>query len=89
MTISGTKNEIKSINTKKISYIGIKNPHLQSSNNYLRVIGDIIAILKIRSFYKKKKFTTFDQVIVYSPSIFWSIILFKLKKKLVSIKLGD
>lgn len=89
MTISGAKKEIRRINTKKLSYIGVKNPHLQSSNNYLRAIGDIIAILKIRSFYKRKEFTTFDQVIVYSPSIFWSILLFKLKKKLVSIKLGD
>ena len=28
-------------------------------------------------------------MIVYSPSIFWSILLFKLKKKITSIKLGD
>jgi glycosyltransferase involved in cell wall biosynthesis len=27
--------------------------------------------------------------LVYTPSIFWAIILFKLKKKLVNIKLGD
>jgi glycosyltransferase involved in cell wall biosynthesis len=89
MTISGTHNKVREINTKKIKYIGIKNPHLQSSHKYLRVVGDIIAIQKLRNFYNKKNFCEFDQVIVYSPSIFWGIILSKLKKKIVSIKLGD
>lgn len=89
MSISGTKNEVRQISTKKITYISIKNPYLQSNQNYLRAIGDIVAITKLRKFYDKNNFTKFDQVIVYTPSIFWAIILFKLKKKLVSIKLGD
>lgn len=88
-TISGTKDTIKEINTKKIKYIGIANPYLKSSNKYARAFGDIISILKLRSYYDKKKIIKFDQVIVYSPSIFWSILLFKLKKKITSIKLGD
>ena len=82
MTTSGTHNKVREINTKKIKYIGIKNPHLQSSHKYLRVVGDIIAIQKLRNFYNKKNFCEFDQVIVYSPSIFWGIILSKLKKKI-------
>ncbi len=89
ISISGTKKKIRSINTNKLTYISIKNSHLKSENNYLRAIGEILAILKLRSFYKKKDFPNFDQVIVYSPSIFWSILLLKLKKKLVTIKLGD
>ena len=89
MSISGIKNEVRQINTKKITYISIKNPYLQSNQNYLRGLGDIVAITKLRKFYDKKNFTKFDQVLVYTPSIFWAIILFKLKKKLVSIKLGD
>ncbi len=89
ISISGTENKIRIISTNKIKYISIKNSHLKSKNNYLRAIGEIAAILKIRSFYDKKDFPNFDQVIVYSPSIFWSILLLKLKKKIVSIKLGD
>jgi glycosyltransferase involved in cell wall biosynthesis len=89
MTISGTKNKIKVIKTKKITYIGVKNKYLQSSKNYFRAVGDIYAIFRLTNFYNKKDFTEFDQVIVYSPSIFWAILLLKLKKKLVSIKLGD
>jgi len=89
ITISGTKKKIKTINTRKITYVGIKNLHLQSSKKYSRAIGDILAILKLRNFYKKNNFPKFDQVLVYSPSIFWGIILFALKKKFVSIKLGD
>ena len=89
MSLSGINNKVRQINTKKITYISIKNPYLQSNENYLRAIGDIIAITKLRNFYDKKKFTKFDQVLVYTPSIFWAIILFKLKKKLVNIKLGD
>jgi glycosyltransferase involved in cell wall biosynthesis len=89
MTISGTKNKIKVIKTKKITYIGVKNKYLQSSKNYFRAVGDIYAIFRLTNFYNKKNFTEFDQVIVYSPSIFWAILLLKLKKKLVSIKLGD
>lgn len=89
MSISGTRNKIRTIKTKKLTYISIKNSHLKSDNNYLRALGEITAIFKIRSFYNKKNFPNFDQVIVYSPSIFWSIFLIKLKKKLVSIKLGD
>jgi len=89
MSIAGTKDKIKVINTKKLTYISIKNNNLHSSQNYLRAIGDIISILKIRFFYKKKNFKTFDQVLVYSPSIFWGILLSKIKKKKVSIKLGD
>ena len=54
MTISGTRDKIKVINTKKLTYIGIKNNKLKSSKNYQRAIGDIISILKIRFFYKKK-----------------------------------
>ena len=46
MTISGTHNKVREINTKKIKYIGIKNPYLKSSHKYLRVVGDIIAIQK-------------------------------------------
>ena len=80
ITISGTQDKIKIINTKKITYIGVKNKYLQSSNNYLRGIGDIISIMKIRNFYNKKNFTIYDQVIIYSPTIFWSILLLKLKK---------
>ena len=89
MSISGTQNKIRTIKTKKLTYISIKNSNLKSENNYLRAVGEIAAILKIRSFYNKKNFPNFDQVIVYSPSIFWSIFLLKLKKKLVTIKLGD
>ena len=89
ITISGTQDKIKIINTKKITYIGVKNKYLQSSNNYLRGIGDIISIMKIRNFYNKKNFTIYDQVIIYSPTIFWSILLLKLKKKLVSLVLRD
>lgn len=89
MSLSGINNKVRQINTKKITYINIKNPYLQSNENYLRAIGDIIAITKLRNFYDKNKFTKFDQVLVYTPSIFWAIILFKLKKKLVNIKLGD
>jgi glycosyltransferase involved in cell wall biosynthesis len=89
MSISGVKNEVRQINTKKITYISINNKYLQSNRNYLRAIGDIVAITKLRNFYDKKNFTQFDQVLVYTPSIFWAIILFKLKKKLVNIKLGD
>ena len=89
MSISGTRDKIRTIKTKKLTYISIKNSHLKSDNNYLRAVGEISAILKIRSFYNKKNFPNFDQVIVYSPSIFWSIFLLKLKKKLVTIKLGD
>ena len=89
ITISGTKDKIKTINTKKINYIGIKNSNLQSPNNYKRVIGDIISIFKIKNFYRKKNFNKFDQVLIYSPSIFWSILLLKLNKELVSIKMGD
>ena len=89
ITISGTENKIKTIKTKKLTYIGLKNKHLHSANNYKRAIGEISTIMKIRNFYNKKNFTTFDQVIVYTPTIFWSILLLKLKKKLVSIKLGD
>ena len=89
ITIAGTQDKVKVINTKKLTYIGIKNNNLQSSQNYLRAMGDIISILKIRFFYKRKNFKTFDQVLVYSPSIFWGILLSKLKKKKVSIKLGD
>jgi glycosyltransferase involved in cell wall biosynthesis len=89
MSISGVKNEVRQINTKKITYISINNKYLQSNQNYLRAIGDIVAITKLRNFYDKKNFTQFDQVLVYTPSIFWAIILFKLKKKLVNIKLGD
>jgi glycosyltransferase involved in cell wall biosynthesis len=89
MTISGTKNKIKVIKTKKITYIGIKNKYLQSSQNYFRALGDIYAIFRLTNFYNKKGFNEFDQVIVYSPSIFWSILLLKLKKKLVSILLRD
>ena len=88
MTISGTRDKIKVINTKKLTYIGIKNNKLKSSKNYQRAIGDIISILKIRFFYKKKNFKTFDQVLVYSPSIFWSILLSKLKKKKNFNKIG-
>lgn len=89
MTISGTKNKIKVINTKKLTYVGINNKNLQSSRNYKRAIGDIFAIFKIMNFYKTKNFPIFDQVLIYTPSIFWSILLLKLKKKTVSIKLGD
>jgi glycosyltransferase involved in cell wall biosynthesis len=89
MSISGIKNEVRQIKTKKITYISNKNPYLQSNQNYLRAIGDVVAITKLRKFYDKKNFTKFDQVLVYTPSIFWAIILLKLKKKLVSIKLGD
>jgi len=89
ISISGTRDKIRTIKTKKLKYISIKNSHLKSENNYLRALGEISAILKIRSFYNKKNFPNFDQVIVYSPSIFWSILLLKLKKKAVSIKLGD
>ena len=89
ISISGNKNEIRTIKTKKLTYISIKNSHLKSGNNYLRALGEIAAILKIRSFYNKNNFPNYDQVIVYSPSIFWSIFLLKLKKKLVTIKLGD
>jgi glycosyltransferase involved in cell wall biosynthesis len=89
MSISGVKNEVRQINTKKITYISINNKYLQSNRNYLRAIGDIVAITKLRNFYDKKNFTQFDQVLVYTPSIFWAIILFKLKKKLVNVKLGD
>ena len=80
MSISGVKNEVRQINTKKITYISINNKYLQSNQNYLRAIGDIVAITKLRNFYDKKNFTQFDQVLVYTPSIFWAIILFKLKK---------
>jgi glycosyltransferase involved in cell wall biosynthesis len=89
ISISGVKNEVRQINTKKITYISINNKYLQSNQNYLRAIGDIVAITKLRNFYDKKNFTQFDQVLVYTPSIFWAIILFKLKKKLVNVKLGD
>jgi glycosyltransferase involved in cell wall biosynthesis len=89
MSLSGINNKVRQINTKKITYISIKNPYLQSNQNYLRALGDILAIAKLRKFYDKKNFTKFDQVLVYTPSIFWAIILFKLKKKLVNIKLGD
>ena len=89
MNISGTQNKIRMINTNKLTYIGIKNSNLKSKNNYLRAVGDIIAITKIKNFYNKKNFKKFDQVIVYSPSIFWGILLPKIKKKLVTIKLGD
>lgn len=89
ITISGTKTKIKSIKTKKLNYIGIKNPNLKSPNNYLRAIGDIISILKLKNYYKKKNFNRFDQVLIYSPSIFWGILLMKLNKKEVSIKLAD
>jgi glycosyltransferase involved in cell wall biosynthesis len=89
MSISGVKNEVRQINTKKITYISINNKYLQSNQNYLRAIGDIVAITKLRNFYDKKNFAQFDQVLVYTPSIFWAIILFKLKKKLVNVKLGD
>lgn len=89
ISISGTQNEIRTIKTKKLTYISIKNSHLKSGNNYLRALGEIAAILKIRSFYNKNNFPNYDQVIVYSPSIFWSIFLLKLKKKIVTIKLGD
>ena len=89
MTISGTKNDIKMIRTKKITYIGIKNEYLQSSNNYRRALGDIRAILKLKNFYRNQNLVKFDQVIVYSPSIFWGLLIYKLKKNIVSIKLGD
>ena len=56
ITISGTKEKIKTINTRKITYVGIKNLHLQSSKKYSRAIGDITAILKLRNFYKKITF---------------------------------
>ena len=81
ISIAGTREKIRTINTNKLTYISIKNSHLKSENNYLRAIGEITAILKIRSFYNKKNFPNFDQVIVYSPTIFWSILLLKLKKK--------
>lgn len=89
MSISGKKSRVRQINTKKITYISVKNPYLKSNQNYLRALGDIVAITKLRNFYDKKNFIKFDQVLVYTPSIFWAIILFKLKKKLVNIKLGD
>lgn len=89
MSISGINHKVRQINTKKLSYISVKNPYLQSNQNYLRAIGDIVAITKLTKFYKKKNFGIFDQVLVYTPSIFWSIILFKIKKKIVNIKLGD
>jgi len=89
MTISGTKNKIKIINTKKLTYVGINNENLKSSKNYKRAIGDIVSIFKLMNFYSKKNFSVFDQVLIYTPSIFWGILLLKLKKKIVSIKLGD
>ena len=89
MTISGTKNKIKIINTKKLTYVGINNKYLKSSKNYKRAIGDIVSIIKLMNFYSKKNFSVFDQVLIYTPSIFWGILLLKLKKKIVSIKLGD
>jgi len=89
MTISGIKNKIKVINTKKITYVGINNKYLKSSKNYDRAIGDIVSIFKLMKFYKKKNFMKFDQVLVYTPSIFWSLLLLKLEKKIVSIKTGD
>lgn len=88
-TLSGTANKIKVINTKKINYIGINNKYLKSKYNYLRAFGEISSILKLKYFYTKNKFRLFDQVIVYSPTIFWSIFLFRLKRKLLTIKLGD
>ena len=89
ISISGVNKKVRQITTKKLTYIMVKNPYLQSNQNYLRAIGDIVAITKLTNFYDKKKFGTFDQVLVYTPSIFWSIILFKIKKKIVNIKLGD
>ena len=50
ITISGTKTKIKSFKTKKLNYIGIKNPNLKSPNNYLRAIGDIISIIKLKNY---------------------------------------
>lgn len=89
ITISGTKDKIKVINTKKLTYIGLKNRNLHSSNNYLRALGEIKTIFKIRNFINKKKLSSFDEVIVYTPTIFWSLLLLKLKKKLVTIKMAD
>ena len=54
ITISGTENKIKTIKTKKLTYIGLKNKHLHSANNYKRAIYEIITIMKIRNFYDKK-----------------------------------
>lgn len=54
MSISGVKNEVRQINTKKLTYISVKNSYLQSNQNYLRAIGDIIAITKLKNFYDKK-----------------------------------
>ena len=88
-TLSGMANKIKVINTKKIHYVGIKNKYLKSKYNYLRAFGEIYSILKLKYFYTKNKFPLFDQVIVYSPTIFWSIFLFSLKRKLLTIKLAD
>ena len=45
--------KIRTINTNKLTYISIKNSHLKSENNYLRAMGEIAAILKIRSFFAK------------------------------------
>lgn len=89
MSISGTKNKVRQIKTKKLSYISVKNSYLQSNQNYFRAIGDIVAITKLTNYYNKNNFEKFDQVLVYTPSIFWSIILFKIKKKIVNVKLGD
>ena len=82
ITISGTKNKIKVIKTKKITYIGINNKNLKSSKNYNRAFGDIFSIFKLMKFCKKKNDIKYDQVLVYTPSIFWSLLLLRLKKKL-------
>src|SRR6056300_932204 len=73
ITFSGINYKVKLFKTKKIQYICVKNKHLHSTNNFKRVYGDITSILKIFFFYKKKNFSTFDQLLVNSPSIFWSI----------------
>ena len=52
LSISGTKNEVRQIKTKKLSYISVKNPYLQSNKNYFRAIGDIVAITKLTNYYK-------------------------------------
>ena len=89
ITLSGYSKKIKKIKFHNFTYVGIKTNYIRSPNNYLKAINEIFSILKLRFYFKNNVKEFYDDVIVYSPTIFWSLTLPVIKKKNVSIILRD
>lgn len=89
ISLSGFSKKIKTFQFKNFTYICVKSNYIRSSNNYLKAIDEIYCILKLRSYFKSHFEENFDDVIVYSPTIFWSLFLPIFKKKKISIILRD